>query len=264
VRGLVRGLRLGKLLNMSPDLDRLITLQHLDAAIADARQKIASHPERLAEADARLGEARASLDAVKTRLGDNQEARRTLEKEVAMYQGRLSKFRDQQAAVKTNKEYQALGHEIETAQHELGAVEEKVIAQMVDADAIAVDVKQAEAAFAVRQKEIDAEKKALEAERTDAEATLARTVAEREAVVGGIDRVLLDRYEHIARARKGQAICPATREGLCSACHVRLRPHVFQQVRANDQIIQCDSCQRILYWVPPPAAVDAGAVIRTS
>lgn len=249
---------------MAPDLERLIKLQHLDAAIADSRQKIAAHPERVAQADARLADARQALDLVKKRLGDNQEMRRTLEKEVAMYQGRLSKFRDQQAAVKTNKEYQALGHEIETAQHELGAVEEKVIEQMVDADAIGADVKQAEAAFAARQKEIDAERKALEAERAGADATLAKTLAEREALVGGMDRRLLDQYEHIARARKGQAICAATREGLCSACHVRLRPHVFQQVRANDQIIQCDSCQRILYWVPPPAAVDAGAVIRTS
>ena len=34
----------------------------------------------------------------------------------------------------------------------------------------------------------------------------------------------------------------ATRDGLCSVCHVRLRPQVFQLVRTNDAIIQCDSC----------------------
>jgi predicted nucleic acid-binding Zn-ribbon protein len=38
---------------------------------------------------------------------------------------------------------------------------------------------------------------------------------------------------------------------------VRLRPHVFQQIRQNDTIIQCESCQRILYYVPPPAAAEA-------
>jgi hypothetical protein len=32
-----------------------------------------------------------------------------------------------------------------------------------------------------------------------------------------------------------------------------MRPPVFQQVRANDAVIQCEYCQRILYWVPPPA-----------
>ena len=46
------------------------------------------------------------------------------------------------------------------------------------------------------------------------------------------------------------------RDGLCTVCHVRLRPQVFNEVRRNDGIIQCDSCTRILYFVPaaPPAA----------
>jgi predicted nucleic acid-binding Zn-ribbon protein len=56
--------------------------------------------------------------------------------------------------------------------------------------------------------------------------------------------------------RRGVALSMATRDGLCSLCHVRLRPHVFQQVRTNEQIIQCDSCQRILYYVPPPPPVE--------
>ena len=146
---------------MSPDLQRLIDLQRLESTIADAKAKIATHPQRLAEADAQLASAHSVLDAAKTRLKDNQEARRALEKDVALYQGRLSKFRDQQSAVKTNKEYQALGHEIETAQHDLGGVEEKVIERMVEADAIADDVKKAEGAFAARKKEIEAQKKQM-------------------------------------------------------------------------------------------------------
>ena len=64
---------------------------------------------------------------------------------------------------------------------------------------------------------------------------------------------LLALFEQVAKVRKGVALSMATRDGLCSICHVRMRPQVFQQVRQNDAVIQCDSCQRILYWVPPPA-----------
>jgi predicted nucleic acid-binding Zn-ribbon protein len=46
----------------------------------------------------------------------------------------------------------------------------------------------------------------------------------------------------------------AARDERCSQCQVRLRPQVFVQVRLNSGIVQCDSCQRILYFVPPPAA----------
>jgi predicted nucleic acid-binding Zn-ribbon protein len=69
-------------------------------------------------------------------------------------------------------------------------------------------------------------------------------------------------FEQVARARKGVAICSATRDGLCSLCHVRLRPPVFQQVRHNDTIIQCESCHRILYWIPPPPPIEH-AVVHT-
>ena len=69
-------------------------------------------------------------------------------------------------------------------------------------------------------------------------------------------------FEQVAKVRKGIAVTTATRDGLCSVCHVRLRPQVFQQIRANDQVIQCDSCQRILYYVPPPPLIEQ-PVVRT-
>jgi predicted nucleic acid-binding Zn-ribbon protein len=40
-------------------------------------------------------------------------------------------------------------------------------------------------------------------------------------------------------------------------CHVRLRPQVFNDVRRNAGIIQCESCSRILYYVPTAPAATA-------
>jgi predicted nucleic acid-binding Zn-ribbon protein len=248
---------------MSPDLQRLIDLQRFESTIADAKSRIASHPQRMADADSRLAAATQALETVKQRLKDNHDARRALDKDIALYQGRLSKFKDQQSAVKTNREYQALGHEIETAQQELGTVEEKVLERMMEADAIAVAIKEAEAAFAARRKEIEVEKTALADELGTLESTLASATKGREAALGELNPRLVAVFEQVARARKGVAVTTATRDGLCSVCHVRLRPQVFQLVRHNDSIIQCDSCQRILYYVPPPPPLE-GVVVRTS
>jgi uncharacterized protein len=247
---------------MSPELDRLIRLQQLETAIADAKARIATHPQRLAEADARLSEARRLVDEARARLDENKEARRALEKDVALYQGRLTKFKDQLSAVKTNREYQAMQHEIATAQGDLGGVEEKVLERMLEADALSAALKAAETALAQQQKEIEAEKKALTEELTAVEASLNTARTARDGVVRAMDPQSIALFEQIARARKGLAICSATRDGLCSVCHVRLRPHVFQQVRQNDSIHQCESCRRILYYVPPPPPVEH-PVVRT-
>jgi predicted nucleic acid-binding Zn-ribbon protein len=80
--------------------------------------------------------------------------------------------------------------------------------------------------------------------------------------VNGLDARLWAIFEQVARVRNGVAISPAPRDGLCSACHVRLRPFVFQQIRQNEAIIQCESCQRILYWIPPPPPIEH-AVVHT-
>ena len=244
---------------MSPDLERLIKLQQLDSTIEDARRRIAVHPQRLADADARLSEAAGRVEAAKQRLKANQEARRGLEKDVALFQGRVSKFKDQLSEVKTNREYQAIQHEIETAQRDLGAVEETVLEHMMEADVITADIKQSEAVLATQQKEVGGEKDALERELADAEATLAQASQARATVLAEMEPRLIAMFEQVARVRKGVAICSATRDGLCSVCHMRLRPQVFQLVRQNDSIIQCDSCQRILYYVPPSLPAQAAA-----
>jgi predicted nucleic acid-binding Zn-ribbon protein len=197
------------------------------------------------------------VTAAADRLKTSQEERRALEKDAALYQGRLTKFKDQLSAVKTNREYQAMQHEIETAQRELSAAEEKVIEHMVDGDQLTAEIKAAEAQRATVKKQVEAEKTQLVAELAGVEKALASALAARDALVASMAAHTVALFDQVAKARKGVAICEATRDGLCSQCHVRLRPPVFQQVRANDHIVQCESCKRILYFVPPPLVTHA-------
>ena len=88
------------------------------------------------------------------------------------------------------------------------------------------------------------------------QAELDRTAGARDALAAEIDRAVLATFEQVARNRKGIAVAEA-RDGMCMICHVRLRPQVFNTVRRNEEIVQCDSCQRILYFVPAPAATQA-------
>ena len=112
-------------------------------------------------------------------------------------------------------------------------------------------MKAAEAALKTEQAEVAGERKKLDAERDVVSRDLEQTLAERGRLVGELSKDVLKIYERIAHGRKGIALAEA-KDGLCSACHVRLRPQVYNEVRRNDSIIQCDSCTRILYFVPAP------------
>ena len=238
---------------MLPDLEHVLTLQRLDSAAADAQRRLADEPEREKALTARIDTATARVAAAKERLAANQRARREIEKDVAVHQGRLSKFLEQAMAVKTNQEYHAIQHEIAFAQNEIKTREDALLELMLEADELTATIKRADADLAAEQKAVDADRKAMTAEHAQMKADLDRIATERSAIVAGITPQVLAIFELVARRRNGIAVSEA-RNGICTICHVRLRPQVFNTVLKNEQILQCDHCQRILYYVPAPAA----------
>jgi uncharacterized protein len=246
---------------MLPDLERLIALQHLDTAAHDAEHRLADEPEREKALEGRLATAQENVAVAKERLAENQNARRGIEKDVAMHQGRLSKFREQAMAVKTNQEYHAVQKEIGFAQGEIKTLEDSILERMLEADELTGALKRAEAALAAEQKAVDADRKAMSAEHAELQASLERLRAERATIVQALDPHTLRIFEQVARKRHGVAVAQA-RDGICTICHVRLRPQVFNTIRKNEEIIQCDHCNRILYFSPAPAQPAADSVTQ--
>jgi hypothetical protein len=242
---------------MNADLEQAIVLQRLDSAAHDAERRLAEEPERTRALEARLERAREHVASAKQQLAANQEARRALEKEAAVHQARLSKFRDQAMEVKTNQEYHAIQKEMAYAQNEIKALEEKILERMLAADDLTNELKRGEAELAKEQKDVEADRRAMTSEIAELKAARERVAAERAKIVASMDKHVLAVFEQVASRRHGVAVAEA-RDGICTICHVRLRPQVFNNVRRNAEIIQCDSCQRILYFVPPAAAAADG------
>lgn len=238
---------------MNADLQHLIALQTIDSALHDAERRLADEPARLKALDTRLDGARAAVDEAKARIAANQAARRDIEKDVVLHQGRLSKYRDQSMAVKTNEEFHAIQHQMAFEQNEIKTHEDRMLERMMEADDLTSGLKAAEADLATAQKEVEAEKRAIAAEHDVLRARVETLRTERATVVSGISADALGVFDLVAKRRGGIGIAEA-KDGICTVCHVRLRPQVFNTVRRNEAILQCDSCQRILFFNPPAAA----------
>jgi predicted nucleic acid-binding Zn-ribbon protein len=238
---------------MHVDLERVIALQRLDSEAGAARKRLADAPERETAFEARLDAAKQRVVDAKARLAASQEARRAIEKDVAVHQGRLSKYRDQAMAVKTNQEYHAIQHEIAHAQGEVKKYEDEILERMVEADDLTATIRAAEAQLTAEQKSVDAERKKAHADDAETQRALDALGGRRAAIIGVLDARVLATYDLAYARRQGVAVAEA-KDGICTICHVRLRPQVFNDVRRNDGIVQCDSCQRILYFVSTPAA----------
>lgn len=234
---------------MLPDLERLIRLQRLDNTAAEARRAVNAIPGRIAALDSRLTARAAARDAATRRLEDKKAERHAVEKNLAEVQSRLSRFRDQLMAVKTNKEYTAMQHEIGTAEAAVQRLEDAILEHMLETDDLTADVEAAERALQDDQTEVARERAELEAQRATLERELGETADARATLIESVGRAARQLFEVVAGQRRGVAVVEA-RDGHCTVCNVRLRPQVLNQILLNTELVQCECCMRILYSDP--------------
>lgn len=233
--------------NMNSELRLLLDLQELDIQIQRLEDQSRKLPGSIAALEQKINQSRAELQAAEEQLEELRKARRLKEGEVDALRGKLTKFKTQLMEVKTNKEYQAVLHEIAAAEQEIARVEDEILEMLLAADDEKGRVAELTRVQKEREREILAEKSELEKVAGDAAGELAQLRQRREQFATQVPQELNGQYLRIARARSGVALAEA-KDGSCQMCHVRLRPQLFSEIKSNQRIITCDSCNRILYY----------------
>lgn len=205
-------------------------------------------PKTIARIDAQLATARKRVEDSRAAIKAGESAKRQHEQEIRSLNEKIDKFRGQSSSVKNNEQYKALLSEIAHAEGAIGNCEEKILEIMLNADQLQSQLTAAEAALKTETAEVERQKaeaqKAGEADRAAADSARTRGQELRSSV----DENLLATYDRILKSR-GHAMAEVM-EHRCNACQVMLRPQVFSNIRAGQNVVQCDSCGRILYYLP--------------
>jgi hypothetical protein len=243
---------------MNSDVQKLIELQQVDGKMAALRAEVAALPKEVAQIEAKLAGSKAAVEKAQNAIKADDTARRKHESDIKDQQEKISKYRDQSLKVKTNQEYKALMSEIEHADAAIRKSEDKILEIMVAADARKDGLKQAEATLKTDTAENEKEKAHARKQTDEDEKQLAELDAQRKGLRMGVSEEPLTHYDRVLKLR-GTALAPVYEDESCSACRVRLRPQVFQDVMSNEQFVTCFYCNRILYFVPPPPKEEAAA-----
>ncbi len=234
--------------SMLPDVENLIALQQADREIHRLKEEIAALPRRVAAIEEKLAGTKAALEEAKAAVKADDAARRKHETAIQDLQGKISKYRDQSLGVKTNDQYKALLHEIQFAEQDIRGHEDKILELMLDADSREKDVKGAEAELKAETAEIEREKTVARERTVQDEKELAEWKARRDKARAAVKPDTLEHYDRVSRHR-GSGLAEV-REQKCMGCSVMLRPQTYNEVRAGERTVVCDSCQRILYYNP--------------
>jgi uncharacterized protein len=236
---------------MTSDLQNLIALQQIDSHVAALRTEVATLPKHVAEIETKLAGSKAKVEAAMAAGKADEAARRKHESDIQDQQQKISKYKDQSLNVKTNDEYRALMHEIQFAEANIAKLEDKILEIMVAADVRKETLKKAEAQLKADTAENDREKEDARQRTAADEKELAELATKRDELRVAVSEDVLRHYDRVLKLR-GTALAAVYENQMCSGCSVLLRPQVFQEVMTNQQFMTCDTCKRILYYVPPP------------
>jgi hypothetical protein len=229
------------------EIANLVRLQKLDDEIRALGSRLTAIPKEIEALQKEIAAERRNLEEAQKALAEAQKAQRSHESELAAAEEKIRKYKDQLMSVKTNDEYRAMQHQIETAAKEVSDVEDKILRDYDAVKELEERKRQRQVELEKGQKEISAMEAELDAERARLEEELLLRRQSRDEVLQAIPGELFDDYDRIARTRGGVAMAEAIDER-CQVCMVRLRPQVYQEVRLGEKILHCESCRRILYF----------------
>lgn len=236
---------------MHPDLSHLLDLQQVEAEISRLNAEVASLPKRFQAIESKLASAKDRVEKAKAAIKADEMAKRKYESDIKSQQDKIVKYREQSSSVKTNEQYKALLHEIEGAEKEIRSLEDKILDTMEDAENKEREQKAAEASLKSETVEIEKEKVEAKALSAEDEKQLTELRQKQSGLRKEISEESLRHYDRVAKHR-GTGVAEA-REQRCMGCQVMMRPQVFADIRSGEIVRACESCSRLLYYVPENA-----------
>ena len=238
---------------MLPELKTLRELQTLDLRIARLDRALAAVPGALAAIDDRIEAARSRWAAAEEELRNRGADHRRAEGELEDAEASVSKYSDQLFTVKDNEAYSDLQGQIAATKEKIVGIEDRILALMEAVDRLEGEVVEHKRDFEAKKAVLEKEKDTVRAEAREKERKRDALWQQRAVQAARLPGDIAGRYETVRGARHGLAVAP-TSEDRCSACNVRLRPQLFEEIRTGGSIHSCESCSRILFFEPEPAA----------
>lgn len=244
---------------MKAEIEKLIALQKADLEIRRLQADIAAIPERRAEIENEFDQRAFEIKALEQQRDEAQQERVRLEAEMAETRNLAERAERNLMSSKKQDEYTAAIREADAARKHISKLEEQILEKMESYEQAVAALKEREPEVEKLRSEMKQRIKSFEAQTTTQEAEIDARKNERDKLLSSLPKNLSAMYTRIStRIRDGIAVAEA-RNGSCMACFMSQRPQVMSQIRKGDEIITCDNCNRILYYVPAEKRAEESA-----
>ena len=169
------------------------------------------------------------------------------ESEIEDFSIKLEKYKEQLFLVKSNKEYDAISHEI---YHMKTTISESESVQLqFEEEKIELNE-----AIKLNTNKIDSTEESLSDNRVELQSEIAKTTHEQEELNSNrnilykdIEPTYLSKYETLRNAQDGVGMASIIGSA-CGGCYSQLPPQTVIEIKENKKIITCPGCDILQFW----------------
>ena len=231
--------------------DKLYRLQELDIEEERLKKKQSGltedpefmlHQKQLEELTAELAEAKASLAAT-------VREQHRLELDLKLTAARRQEIRGRlyDGTVTNMKELEKMTQMVEEMDSARNRLEDRILELMGTAEELEDAIGEKTQDLEGKAKIIRELEQSREKEVGELDLQLTDLPRKREELLADMPVDLVQRYEKV-RGRMGARPLARVEKQVCTGCQMSISATVMREIKKGDQLVQCESCGRILHW----------------
>lgn len=236
--------------SMQERIKALYELQKIDSKIDEINKVKGELPMEVADLEDEVAGLQTRIDNIQGEIDELNALLREAKEEIEQNKAMIVKYTEQQNNVRNNREFDAIGKEIEYQELQNQLCEKHIKEYNAALKVKKQLIEEAEAAKADRSVDLNAKREELETIDAETAKDIEELRGQEEKAREVIDERLLTAYSRIrSNVRNGLAVVSVKRDA-CGGCYNRIPPQRQSEIRQGKKIIICEYCGRILVSFP--------------
>jgi len=227
-------------------IEQLVSLQEMDLVIDKIDGEIKQEQGELDSRISALAEREGRIKEQEEQIEVLEKERRTLEDEMSDKIAHVKERQSKMMQVQTSREQTALLKEIEDAKRNVKENEEKIVTIMEQVEQLSNESTEEKTLLKTEKKLAGDEKEKVRAAIEGLNKGKKTKKNKRDKQAQAVNGSMIAKYDILRDRRNGLAIVNVL-DGVCQGCFMNLPPQKYNMLLKGDQILECPSCQRLIY-----------------
>ena len=228
-------------------IQQIVALQNIDSNLNEISELLGDLPLKVEELKNQEDSLVESVNNAKVRIKELDLELNKHDTEMIDFKEKIDKHKDQLFLVTSNRQYDALQHEIDHLKTNLDSIEIKSLEFLEEKEVLEKQVLSEEENLHSLRKDLVLRREKLEELINKSSIEKDKLELDRGKHRSSIEDNILSQYDRVHKARKGLSVVNVTGSA-CGGCGAFVPPQVISEVRAQNNTQTCDSCSRFLYW----------------